>query len=44
MNYSKIISIDCPRGVCKGNLAKAIDKYYYFKLLDSVAIYRLAAL
>ncbi|APD50531.1 (d)CMP kinase [Francisella hispaniensis] len=44
MNNSKIITIDGPSGVGKGTLAKALAKYYNFKLLDSGAIYRLAAL
>ncbi|APC91490.1 MULTISPECIES: (d)CMP kinase [Francisella] len=44
MNNSKIITIDGPSGVGKGTLAKALAKYYDFKLLDSGAIYRLAAL
>ncbi|ORM39252.1 cytidylate kinase [Francisella endosymbiont of Ornithodoros moubata] len=44
MNNSKTITIDGPSGVGKGTLAKALAKYYDFKLLDSGAIYRLAAL
>ncbi|MDE4978081.1 (d)CMP kinase, partial [Francisella tularensis subsp. holarctica] len=44
MNKSKIITIDGPSGDGKGTLAKALAKYYDFKLLDSCAIYRLAAL
>ena len=44
MNNSKIITIDGPSGVGKGTLAKALAKYYDFKLLDSGAIYRLAVL
>ncbi|OEZ33826.1 cytidylate kinase [Francisella endosymbiont of Amblyomma maculatum] len=44
MNNSKTITIDGPSGVGKGTLAKAIAKYYNFKLLESGAIYRLAAL
>lgn len=44
MNNSKTITIDGLSGVGKGTLAKALAKYYDFKLLDSGAIYRLAAL
>lgn len=44
MNNSKTITIDGPSGVGKGTLAKTLAKYYDFKLLDSGAIYRLAAL
>ncbi|MDE4992431.1 (d)CMP kinase, partial [Francisella tularensis] len=44
MNNSNIIPIDGPSGVGKGNLAKALAKYYDFKLLDSGAIYILAAI
>ena len=44
MNNSKIITIDGPSGVGKGTLAKALAKHFDYKLLDSGAIYRLAAL
>ena len=44
MNNSKIITIDGPSGVGKGTLAKALAKHLDYKLLDSGAIYRLAAL
>lgn len=44
MNNSKIITIDGPSGVGKGTLAKALAKYLNYNLLDSGAIYRLAAL
>ncbi|AIT08629.1 cytidylate kinase [Candidatus Francisella endociliophora] len=44
MNNSKIITIDGPSGVGKGTLAKALAKHLNYKLLDSGAIYRLAAL
>lgn len=44
MNSSKIITIDGPSGVGKGTLAKALAKHLNYKLLDSGAIYRLAAL
>ena len=44
MNNSKTITIDGPSGIGKGTLTKALAKYYDFKLLDSGAIYRLAAL
>ncbi|MCL4114689.1 UNVERIFIED_CONTAM: hypothetical protein GTU68_021567 [Idotea baltica] len=44
MNNHKIITIDGPSGVGKGTLAKALAKHFNYKLLDSGAIYRLAAL
>lgn len=44
MNNYKIITIDGPSGVGKGTLAKALAKHFDYKLLDSGAIYRLAAL
>lgn len=44
MNNSKIITIDGPSGVGKGTLAKALAKHLSYNLLDSGAIYRLAAL
>lgn len=44
MNNNKIITIDGPSGVGKGTLAKTLAKHFDYKLLDSGAIYRLAAL
>ncbi|AJI55583.1 cytidylate kinase [Francisella philomiragia] len=44
MNNSKIITVDGPSGVGKGTLSKKLAKYFDYKLLDSGAIYRIAAL
>lgn len=44
MNNSKIITIDGPSGVGKGTLSKKLASYLNYKILDSGAIYRLAAL
>ncbi len=44
MNNSKIITVDGPSGVGKGTLSKKLAKYFDYKLSDSGAIYRIAAL
>ncbi|MGQ4002701.1 (d)CMP kinase [Francisellaceae bacterium CB299] len=44
MNNNKIITIDGPSGVGKGTLARKLAEYFGYDLLDSGAIYRLAAL
>ena len=44
MNNNKIITIDGPSGVGKGTLARKLAKHFGYDLLDSGAIYRLAAL
>lgn len=44
MNNSKIITVDGPSGVGKGTLSKKLAKHFDYKLLDSGAIYRIAAL
>ncbi len=44
MNNNKIITIDGPSGVGKGTLARKLAAYFGYDLLDSGAIYRLAAL
>ncbi len=44
MNNNKIITIDGPSGVGKGTLARKLAEHFSYDLLDSGAIYRLAAL
>jgi len=44
MNNNKIITIDGPSGVGKGTLARKLAEHFNYDLLDSGAIYRLAAL
>ncbi|MFC4891498.1 (d)CMP kinase [Pseudofrancisella aestuarii] len=44
MLNSKIITVDGPSGVGKGTLSKKLAKHFNYKLLDSGAIYRIAAL
>jgi cytidylate kinase len=44
MNNNKMITIDGPSGVGKGTLARKLAKHFNYDLLDSGAIYRLAAL
>ena len=44
MYNDKIITVDGPSGVGKGTLAKKLANHFSYKLLDSGAIYRIAAL
>jgi len=44
MHNDKIITVDGPSGVGKGTLARKLAKHFGYNLLDSGAIYRIAAL